>query len=98
MKKAAKLRLAAFCFCLGPTANCFLPTAHRSVLRGCVGFGCVVKLPRLDNVFLVVVNTVAVYVDADFDLVLLAVMDVAGIERKAVLAAQERIDRAEHFW
>ena len=62
------------------------------LLFGSVRLWCVVKLPRLDNVFLVVVNAVAVYVDANFDFVLLAVVDIAGIKRKAVLAAQEGID------
>jgi len=65
-----------------------LPGATGLGLCGAVRLRGVVKLARLDHVFLVVVDPVAVNVDADFDLVLLAVVNIAGIESEAVLAAQ----------
>jgi hypothetical protein len=52
----------------------------------------VVKLASLYDIFFVVVNAISVYIDADFKFVLLAVVDIAGVKRKAILAAQEGID------
>ena len=59
-----------------------------------VRLGRIVKLPRLNDVFLVIDNAVAIYIHADLYLVLLAVVYVAGVESEAVLAAEESIDRA----
>ena len=77
-------------------ALCLLPSAFCLRLSGSFRLGRGVQLPRLDNKFFVIVGAVAVYVDADFDLVLLAVVHVAGIKRQAILTAQERIDRFEN--
>jgi len=46
----------------------------------------------LDDIFFFFVNSVAVDVNFDDDLVLLAVAAVAGVVAEAVLAAHERID------
>jgi len=71
----------------GPLSWCLLPTAFCLLLRTAIGLRRVVNLPRLDDKFFVVVNSVTVYVYAYLDLMLLAVVDVAGIKRKTVLAA-----------
>src|SRR6185295_11633490 len=83
-----KWKISAYlpAYCLLPTAYCLLLTRRSIRLRR------VVKLPRLDDVFFIIDNAVAVYVNTHFYLVLLAVVYVAGIERQAVLAAQERIN------
>lgn len=57
-------------------------------LKSRVGLRRIVKLSRLNDVLLVVVNAVAIDIDADLNLVLLAVAHIAGIESQAVLAAQ----------
>src|SRR6266508_3085321 len=72
-----------------------MPSVFRRLLRTPIRLWRVVKLTSLYDVFFVVVNTVAIYIDADLELVLLAVVDIAGVKRKAVLAAQERIDRTK---
>ncbi|MDQ1637306.1 MAG: hypothetical protein QOF62_645 [Pyrinomonadaceae bacterium] len=61
-------------------------------LRNRVGFWRVVKLARLNDVFLVVVYAVAVDVDAHLNLMLLAVAHVAWVEGQTILAAQQGID------
>ena len=48
----------------------------------------VIELTCLNHVFLVVVSAIAIHVNTDFQLVLLSVANVAGIERETVLAAQ----------
>jgi hypothetical protein len=55
-------------------------------------FGRVVELTCLHNVFLVVVLSVAVDVYLHNDLVLLAVVHVAGTKAETVLAPQQRIN------
>src|SRR6476659_1227424 len=73
-----------------PSAYCLLLTRRAIRLRR------VVKLPRLDDVFFVIDNAVAIHIDAYLYLMLLAVVYVAGVKSQAVLAAQERIDRAQN--
>lgn len=69
---------------------CFLLTAFCLRFSCCsVGLGRGVDLSRLDNEFFVIIDAIAIYVDTHFDLVCLAVVYVAGVERKAILAAQE---------
>src|SRR4029077_17368859 len=81
----------------GKSLLIFLPTAHRLLLtRRSVRLRRVIKLPRLDDVFFVINNAVTIHIDAHLYLVLLAVVHVAGVERQAVLAAQQRIDRAQN--
>ena len=47
----------------------------------------VVELPRLDHVLFIVKRSIAININFDLQLVLLAVADVARIERETVLAA-----------
>ena len=54
--------------------------------------GCVVERTGLHREFFVVVNPIAVHINLDDYLMLLAVVDVAGLKTQAVLVSQERID------
>ena len=66
------------------------------LIRADSRFGRVVILPRLNHIFLVIVDAVAVNVDADFDLMLFTVLHIAGIKRETVLATQQGIYCGEH--
>jgi hypothetical protein len=72
-----------------PCCSLFLPSASAFCLlfRRSVRLRRVVNLPSLDDIFLVVVDSVAVYVDTHFDLMLLAIVDVTGVKRQTVLTA-----------
>src|ERR1043165_10206446 len=56
-----------------------------------------VELPRFDHVFLIVIRPVTIDVNFNLQLVLLAVADVARVERETVLTSQQRIDAAQYF-
>ena len=68
-----------------------LPTCFLLLLCSAARLRRVVILARLNHIFLVIVDAVAVNIDADFNLMLFAVC-IAGIKREAVLAAQQGID------
>lgn len=72
-------------FCLLPTAFCLLLTVFR----------CVVEGAALHDELFVVGLPVAVDINFDEELALLAVADIAGVIAEAVLVAQERVDRLQ---
>ena len=84
-----KSRAPAACR-LPPASWRLTPAVSSSSLRS------VVDRASLNHILLVVINAVAVHVDANFDLVLLAIANIARIKRQTILAAQQAVNRIKY--
>lgn len=62
------------------------------VLRVALAFRRVIDRARLNDILLIVIDTVAINIHAHFDLVLLAITDVTRVECQAVLTSEQPIN------